>query len=124
MKGWPHDSAHATPLCGRQVRFELPMVLERGTSASSVVSAVGSLWMQSEGRKVGRELSDAGYPVLVLKGPDLQLRLFGTPAAYASADVDVLVRRGDGRGARGFLRSRGWTSVTENSLLWPLSAEA
>ncbi len=61
---------------------------------------------------------------MVLKGPELQLRIFGTPAAYVSSDLDLLVRRSDAEAVRRHLIRDGWVPDPTNSLLWPLSAEA
>src|SRR3954462_271176 len=85
----------------------------RRSPIESVPQAVGALWLQSEGRKIGMELMNGGIPVMVLKGPDLQQRLFGTPAAYVSSDVDMIVRRADARRARRHLTRSGWSSTTE-----------
>ena len=61
---------------------------------------------------------------MVLKGPELQERLYGTPAAYESSDIDVLVRRRDARTAREVMLGNGWTFEPENGVLWRLSAAA
>jgi release factor glutamine methyltransferase len=63
-------------------------------------------------------------PVLLLKGPDLQQRLYGTPAAYVSGDVDVLIPRTAAKKARAILKRAGWRFVPENGFLWRLSAAA
>jgi release factor glutamine methyltransferase len=83
-----------------------------------------SMWGRAEGRKLGRELRDVGVPVMVLKGPELQERLYGTPAAYQSSDIDVLVRPRDARRARQTLHANDWTFEPENGVLWWLSAAA
>ena len=65
---------------------------EPGTAIPSrITPAALALWAQAEARKVANDLGAIGIPVLMLKGPDLQMRLYGTPMAYASGDVDVLV---------------------------------
>ena len=83
-----------------------------------------ALWSQAESRRVAAELSEAGIPALMLKGPDLQQRLYGTPAAYASEDVDVLVPRRLAARARAVLTRDGWRFEPENGVLWRLSAAA
>jgi methylase of polypeptide subunit release factors len=83
-----------------------------------------AMWGQSEGHRLGRELAEAGIPVLLLKGPDLQQRLYGTPAAYPSGDVDVLVHRRDAAKARETMRLNGWRFEAENGVMWRLSAAA
>ena len=87
-------------------------------------SVAAALWSQAESRRVAVELSGAGVPALMLKGPDLQQRLYGTPAAYASADVDVLVPRRLAARARAVLARDGWRFEPENGVLWRLSAAA
>ena len=83
-----------------------------------------AMWARAEGRRLGRELADAGIPVMVLKGPELQDRLYGTPAAYQSSDIDVLVHGRDERRARAVLRSHDWNFEPGNGVLWRLSAAA
>jgi release factor glutamine methyltransferase len=83
-----------------------------------------SLWSIAEGARLSSELRDAGVPVMLLKGPRLQERLYGTPAAYVSSDVDVLVPRNRAREARAALTGSGWTFEPENGMLWFLSAAA
>ena len=87
-------------------------------------SVAAALWSQAESRRVAVELSGAGVPALMLKGPDLQQRLYGTPAAYASADVDVLVPRRLASRARAVLARDGWRFEPENGVLWRMSAAA
>lgn len=94
---------------------------ERHPEAFGVVLA---LWAQSEGRRLARELTSAGVPVLLLKGPDLQVRLYGTPAAYASGDVDVLIPRRYRASAQAVLDRHGWEFSPANGVLWRLSAAA
>lgn len=89
-----------------------------------VEPAVFALWEQAESRRLGGELREAGIPVLLLKGPDLQQRLYGTPAAYPSSDVDVLVPRSAAGFVRRQLKTRGWRFEPGNGVLWHLSAAA
>jgi release factor glutamine methyltransferase len=83
-----------------------------------------AMWGRAEGRRLARELRDAGIPVLVLKGPELQERLYGTPAAYESSDIDVLIHSQRARRARTVMTRNGWTFEPENGVLWRLSAAA
>lgn len=83
-----------------------------------------AMWGRAKGRRLGNELRDAGIPVMVLKGPELQERLYGTPAAYESSDIDVLVRPPDARRTREVMLRHGWTFEPENGVLWRLSAAA
>ena len=89
-----------------------------------ITPAALALWAQAEARKVATDLGGIGIPVMMLKGPDLQMRLYGTPAAYASGDVDVLVTRAHAERARGRLVEQGWTFSTDNGVLWRLSGAA
>jgi methylase of polypeptide subunit release factors len=83
-----------------------------------------ALSSQAETRRLVRELGSGGVPVLLLKGPDLQQRLYGTPAAYVSGDVDVLIPRTAAKRARAILERAGWRFEPENGFLWRLSAAA
>jgi release factor glutamine methyltransferase len=52
------------------------------------------------------------------------MRLYGTPAAYASSDVDVLVPSAHAERARARLIREGWRFSTDNGVLWRLSNAA
>jgi release factor glutamine methyltransferase len=60
----------------------------------------------------------------MLKGPELQARLYGTPAAYQSGDVDVLVPRERADRARRVLEAHGWAFARENGVLWRVADQA
>src|SRR3954453_4246073 len=92
---------------------------EAGTAASAALA----LWAQSGSRRVAAQLVAAGVPVMVLKGPDLQLRLFGTPAGYPSDAVEVLVPRRLAARARRVLVREGWR-FEQQGMLWRTSAAA
>lgn len=87
---------------------------------SDFALALRALRAQGETRRLARELSAAGIPVLLLKGPDLQVRLYGTPLAYASADLDLLVPRSSAAAARRYLARNGWGFMRANGILWRL----
>ena len=91
---------------------------------SDTVVAAGALWAQAQGRAVGAILAAEGVRVLVLKGPEMQARIFGTPAAYASSDLDLLVRPRDRRRAHEVLTRAGFTFDHTNSIMWWLSGQA
>ena len=61
---------------------------------------------------------------MFLKGPALQLRLFGTEAAYRSADVDLLVPGRHAHVVRRRLQAGGWRFSAANGLLWRLDRAA
>jgi hypothetical protein len=90
----------------------------------AVLTAARALRAQAESRRAAATLRSVGIPVLVLKGPDLQERLYGTPAAYASGDVDLLVPRHMAGRARRALVGDGWAFEPENGVLWRLSRAA
>jgi SAM-dependent methyltransferase len=89
-----------------------------------LATAALSLRAQSVGREVAADLRRRGIPVLMLKGPELQQRLYGTPAAYVSGDIDILVRPRDSARARNVLSATGWTFSPDNGVLWRLSRAA
>lgn len=91
---------------------------------SATVVAANALWAQAQGRSFAAALAALGIPVLVLKGPEMQARLFGTPAAYASSDLDVLVRASDRRRAHQALIDAGFRFDHSNSILWRVSGQA
>src|SRR5688572_15622069 len=83
-----------------------------------------ALWAQAESRRLAGEFDAAGVRPLLLKGPDLQARLYGTPAAYPSTDVDILVPRAQATAARELLAGSGWTFDRSNGVLWWMDAAA
>src|SRR4051794_16671218 len=76
-----------------------------------------AMWSQAKLRECLDVLSQSDIPVLLLKGPDLQARLYGTPAAYASSDADVLIPRARAREARETLEGQGWSFEPSNGVL-------
>lgn len=100
------------------------MDLPEQYSVESLPAAAAVLDTQAVLRRTAKELSASRIPVLLLKGPDLQMRLYGTPIAYRSGDVDILVPRGDAKRARDLLVKKGWTFDPGNGVLWRLSAAA
>jgi hypothetical protein len=71
---------------------------------------------------LGTVLDRRGIPLLVLKGPPLQQRLFGAPDVYESVDVDLLVPAARSEEAVAAAQADGWAQLPgENALLWRLS---
>jgi hypothetical protein len=93
-------------------------------SALELTLVARALHAQSVVLSLARELDWLGIPVLALKGPWLQQRLYGTPAAYPSGDVDLLVPRDRAQQARRAIARAGWRFERENSVLWFLSGAA
>src|SRR5687767_3344328 len=83
-----------------------------------------AMWARAEGQRLAAELRYVGVPVLLLKGPELQERLYGTPAAYESSDIDVLVHPDNAAAARAALIANGWSFEADNGVFWRLSAAA
>ena len=96
----------------------------RGGVSARLPSVATALWAQAESRRLARELQGARIPAMILKGPDLQERLYGTPAAYASSDVDILIPRSMAHRARRALTEAGWRFEADNGVLWRVSAAA
>lgn len=101
-----------------------PSVLSDIGRVRTVGTAALALWAQAEAHRLAAEFDRVGVPVLLLKGPDLQARLYGTPAAYPSSDVDVLVKRKQVRVARATLERSGWSFEPDNGVLWRFSRAA
>ena len=90
-----------------------------GNALSPAATALAQL---AAAASLATVLGRRGIPVLVLKGPPLQQRLFGTPAAYESVDVDLLVPPSSWAAAVAAARADGWARLpAENALLWRLS---
>jgi len=97
---------------------------ESAPTRPATVGAALALWSQARTRQAAADLDRARIPVLLLKGPDLQERLYGTPAAYPSGDVDVLVPRRLRARAQSVLVRAGFRFDPSNGLLWRMSAAA
>lgn len=88
------------------------------------VTAAAALGSLAAARSVAADLDAKGIPVLVLKGPPMQRRLFGTDCAYESSDIDLLVPPRTARTVRRLLRSQGWQFFSGNGVLWRLDRAA
>ncbi|MGH9225449.1 MAG: nucleotidyltransferase family protein [Acidimicrobiales bacterium] len=76
------------------------------------------------GRELTAGLAAVGVPVMVLRGPPVQLRLLGSDAAYRSADLDLLIRPRHRRRAFEVLSKLGWRFASDNGVLWRLDRAA
>jgi len=95
----------------------MPQAERHRIAASALVST-------AELSSLAAGLGRLGIPLLVLKGPLLQQRLYGTPVAHPSSDVDVLVHPRHAATVRRYLRRSGWRFAPENMLLWRVFAAA
>ena len=80
--------------------------------------------MEAAVSRVATDLAPVGARVMSLKGPAVQRRLLGTPAAYPSDDVDVLVDGLSPTRTIAALRSTGWDFSPLNGRLWRLDGAA
>ena len=94
------------------------------TTIPGLVPVARALRSEADARDLATSLAQDGIPVLALKGPALQARLYGTPAAYPSGDVDLMVPRGHAREARRAMKRDGWSFEAGNGVLWRLSGAA
>jgi Uncharacterised nucleotidyltransferase len=90
----------------------------------SLIDAAQALRLESATRGVAQAFWHEGIPVLFLQGPSLQRRLYGTPFAYPSGDIDLLVHAADARRARSLLSASRWRFHEANGVLWRVSAAA
>lgn len=91
---------------------------------SNLEAAAAALNIEARLAGLQSAFEQANIPLMSLKGPLLQARLFGTPAAYRSGDVDVLVPYEKGGAARRLIAEQGWAFSPANGLLWRLSRAA
>ncbi len=59
-------------------------------------------------KRVGRLFSEAGIPLMPLKGVALSQGIYGDPCVRSSCDLDILVKRGDVERAEGVLTQAGY----------------
>jgi hypothetical protein len=91
---------------------------------SSVATVARALRAQADVRSAAEALGRGGIPTLLLKGPDLQARLYGRPTEYVSTDVDILIPPRHWSDARRVLTGQGWRFAPDNGVLWWLSRAA
>jgi release factor glutamine methyltransferase len=94
------------------------------TTIPRLVPVARALRSEADARDLAASLVQRDIPVMALKGPALQDRLYGTPAAYPSGDVDLLIPRGRAREARRAMKREGWSFEAGNGVLWRLSRAA
>ncbi len=75
-------------------------------------------------RRMAVDLAGLGVPLMVLRGPPVQLRLLGDASSYRSADVDLLVPAHHHRRVFKLLLQDGWDFSPENGVLWRLDRAA
>ena len=91
---------------------------------SDVASLADALRMEAAVGRVAADLRAIGGRVMPLKGPAVQRRVLGSPAASPSVDVDVLVAGVGPRATKAALERNGWQFSTRNGQLWRLDAAA
>jgi len=99
-------------------------MVPEGFPPPDVAGMAHALRLEAASAQLTRDLSSAGADVMVLKGPPVQRRLLGEPAAYRSDDLDVLVRGIRPTAARRHLADKGWTFHPGNGRLWRLDGAA
>jgi hypothetical protein len=75
-------------------------------------------------RRLAADLGARNVPLMVLRGPPVQLRLLGDDSAYRSADVDLLVPARHRRRVFTLLDEGGWAFAADNGVLWRLDRAA
>jgi methylase of polypeptide subunit release factors len=86
--------------------------------AHPIPHAVNALWAQAESRRLASELRRRSIAPVVLRGPELQSRLFDNPGAYPSADTDILVHRAEATRIDGVLTELGFSFHPGNDPWW------
>ena len=77
-------------LChGRQKSLPPPVL--RGLAHDYALALKAAAGQEQEARRVIRALDQAGVAVILLKGADLRLRVYGDPAVRPMADLDLLI---------------------------------
>jgi hypothetical protein len=92
-------------------RALLPPALEARLRPQALDTAARNRWMMGELAAALATLAAGGVPVIVLKGADLALRLYGDLAARPMHDLDLLVPRADSAAAVERLASRGFVPL-------------
>jgi hypothetical protein len=80
-----------TPLLSIVCAATLPPALAETFRRDRIVTAARNMILGQAAEECIRALSAAGVPAIVLKGLDYETRLYKTPGARPTADVDLLV---------------------------------
>ncbi len=88
-----------------------PLIVHRAGSPTSPRETARVALLRHEARHANACLH--AIPSVILKGPDLADRLFGSRLARTSGDIDLLVERRCVHQAIAALRSHGWTQESE-----------
>jgi hypothetical protein len=99
-------------------------MVPEGSPPPDLVGVAHALRLEAALTQLTGDRLAASSDVLVLKGPPVQRRLLGEPAAYRSDDLDVLIRGLAPGAAKRHLRERGWTFHAGNGTLWRLDGAA
>jgi hypothetical protein len=99
-------------------------MLPDDSEAPSVAELARALRMEAAVTLIADHLRPLGARIMPLKGPAVQRRLLGTPAAYPSDDVDVLIGGLTPRATTAALRRTGWEFSPLNGRLWRLDGAA
>ena len=71
-------------------------------------TVLNALWYQAEGRRLAQDLRRHSIQALLLGGPEMQQRVFGDPAAFPMAVLELLVHRQDVRRLRDLFAQLGY----------------
>jgi Uncharacterised nucleotidyltransferase len=97
-----------TPLLSITCSATLPPTLAETFRRDRIVTGARNMILGGVAEECIRALAAAGIPTIVLKGLDYETRLYGSPAARPTADVDLLVPGEHRRRAFGVLDRLGF----------------
>lgn len=88
-----------TPLLSVLCNDTLPRQLGDSCRHDRIVTTARNMILGGVAQECIRGFASAGVPAIVLKGLDYETRLYGTPGARPTSDVDLLVPQQDRRAA-------------------------
>jgi protein-L-isoaspartate O-methyltransferase len=96
------------------------MASEARAGALRAPDVINALWAQAKGRQLARNLAHHGQSALVLSGPELQSRLFGSPSRHPSPVLDLSIRPEQAHRICHLLVAFGYGPDPLNDPLWRL----
>ncbi|HWB32973.1 MAG TPA: nucleotidyltransferase family protein [Acidobacteriaceae bacterium] len=110
------DDEHVLPWAAAQLQSHaaaLPAAVAARIAESSRESALAAFYWTAELTSTLHAFAESGIPVVLLKGPSLAERIYGSAALRPSRDLDLLVSRADWSRAEAALATLGFAPVRE-----------
>ena len=90
------------------------LLVLRGLAHDYALALKAAVVQEQESRRVIQALNQAGVAVILLKGADLRLRVYGDPAVRPMTDLDLLISPAQLRQGLAALARLGYSPASSN----------